>query len=138
VRDETVTTRRTEEAAMPFVVTTKRPDYADPGDLYREAPADPITVSRLAVATLEEAQQATADESVARGYEDLDEADAEILDRQYMQLRQNNGGEVGTLPDGSTIRVEPRGWEFFGWHHIEPPMPEQRAEILAAFNARER
>jgi hypothetical protein len=96
VRDETVTTRRTEEAPVargPYVVTTKRPivavsPFASRGSFERD---NLPVVSARAVATLEEA-------------------------RAYVIKRHNtygaihslpeSGGTVGPLPDGTMIQVE--------------------------------
>jgi hypothetical protein len=104
---------------MPYLVITTRPDFADPDDLYREAPADPIVVSLRAVATLEEARRAIAETSA------MPEATATWVFGE-------SGGTVGPLPDGSLIEVD-----AVDWHKLAR---ESGSEVLlnAALNLGER
>jgi hypothetical protein len=116
---------------MPYTITTTRLDLKLHGEY----------ASRLAVATLEEARQAVANETLLHGYEALPEHEAEKFDRQYMLLRQNGGGTVGPLPDGTVIEVKQVGWfdvaERVRGKRLVPAGRAAQAELIAAFNARE-
>jgi hypothetical protein len=127
---------------VPFIITTRRAQV-------REVPAGEghpqmeayrhlagatstseisVATSRRAVATPEEARTIVeiGPDGRAREQEVFDEMESWEGDESIT---------VGPLPDGTVIEVEPRGWEFFNWHHVEPPMPDQTPHIIAAYNA---
>lgn len=120
MRDETVTTRRTEEAALPFIVTTKRPMPID------GTPGDGSVVR--AVATLE-GQPGIAD----------------VRKAEHMASQPQGLGY--TLPDGTTIQVEMSAWDWLAsdagvghtvWGHMAACGDAQaQSQILAAFNAKQ-
>lgn len=118
-------------------MTTKRVGLVHGAD-GEEGPFE-ATLSRQAVATLEEAVQsavnkickAAFDAGTIEGYEQH-ETDARAIDE--------SGGSVGPLPGGTVIEVKQRqwyelamdvGWDFYRDAHRD------EAELLAAYNARE-
>ncbi len=118
---------------MPYIVTSTKPEMADtlvPGQPW------PRSVSRRAVATLDEARYAAA------------EAGRQAVDRQWVEgehLRATlaamelpeHGGTIGPLPGGTVIEVEQvtvfELWESAGRPCGAPPMDD--SEIIDAFNA---
>jgi hypothetical protein len=124
----------------PFIVTTKRRLSCtcwgtvgeDESGMCRACHARGESVSRLAVATLEEAKAESA--ALLEGHEYTND---EFF---ATALIPESGGTVGPLPDGTTIHVEPRQWyqlaEAVGWH---PDADAHRgeAELLAAYNAKQ-
>lgn len=141
---------------MPYIITTKKPaPGADPqgdslaarsarqgmaqaGESYHPEPR----VSRLAVATLDEARRAAHQEVVTRAHQ-LDDSKSAAdgsMPRQAMQLPES-GGTVGPLLDGTVIEVEAKtAYEMWvladrpdsarGEHYMA-----SAAESVAAYNA---
>jgi hypothetical protein len=152
----------------PFIVTTSQPGCSACGQELelRDEPDTTIVLSRMAVATLEEAQRAVHDADEIGTVEDLlyDLAQAVMYDdpqlhwdrdrgliyqRAWNRLISESGGTVGPLPDGTTIKVEPLPWFRLAivaiaadmlpaWQQgADTPWVEKtKAEIIAAFNAK--
>jgi hypothetical protein len=114
----------------PYIVTTKRRGYMGLG-LVRS----PRVVSRRAVATLEE-----ANEAVHRIVHDLP-GKWQITTLAKCTPLPDSGGTVGPLPDGTVIEVEQISWD-----DLRDQCPEhlpraegqtRQAAILDAYNARQ-
>lgn len=118
---------------MPFVITTKRPQS-------QIEPQITWHVSRVAVATLEEARQACI--KIVQPYADAESKTVALgpVARICLSLMRKDwsGGTVGPLPDGTTIEVEAISWadlrESAGLDRDGFTLDTQ---TIAAFNARE-
>lgn len=120
----------------PYIVTTKEriggTDLVIPGER---------TVSRRAVATLDEARElaATAAGNAGNWSNTLDAALCRGAAKQARALSES-GGPVGPLPDGTTIEVELIGWpelERCGRYTAPTgpyPGPRDDDAIIAAYN----
>lgn len=138
---------------MPFIITTKRPQS-------QIEPQITWHVSRLAVATLEEARTEVTRLALVDGEALLAENYADL--RQQFAAVREAGGTVGPFPDGTTVEVKPVNWlgierltlgddrypgslwptnvandpRVKGGGFTAEQVAQARAEILAAFNAR--
>lgn len=116
----------------PYIVTTKRQGSefnvvaASEG---RQAWSERI-LSRCAVATLDEVQKHVRD--MWWRVPNFD------MEKFRVWIKRMPTPEAFTLPDGTVIEVERRGWEVFGWNHTEPPLPDQAQRILDAYNAQQK
>lgn len=113
---------------MPYVITTRQ--HVSPGERIvvdalesvgtRVVIAGEPIVSRVAVATLEEARRAIVD-TYGGVY-------------GYLVALSESGGTVGPLPDGTIIDVMPVSWTFlFEEQGLADNLSQ--ASALAAFNA---
>jgi len=102
---------------MPYVITTSSPMSPDEPDGF-------VNVSRIAVATLEEAW-----DKLPPGIPDT------TLVRERFDLETVGSCQFGPLPDGTVIEVRPVDWPT-----ITGPLPdtvnrESVTAVLRAFNA---
>lgn len=117
---------------MPYIITTKpRPRLKWHGSCV------PGVESRRAVATLEEAQDAVPE--MMHGRHNLDVAAIASTAHALISL-PDSGGTIGPLPDGTEIEVSPATWHDLidaigGGIPQLPETPEERAEIIDAYNA---
>lgn len=130
---------------MPYIVTTTTPHVVDtiyPGEPW------PTLRSRVAVATLDEARDlavtVVGDRRAADPTETIDTLelasprwDDRCTDAQRLPAE---GGTVGPLPDGTTIAVDPAGWDRLrdesGWRRaaVVAFNADNRHEVCAAWN----
>lgn len=125
---------------MPFLITTTRPEdgeFLNPVNGQSEPYGQANVVSRRAVATLEEA--ATIPGDAIRQWRDAVPS-REKWNAAYELLRAaenlpESGGTV-SLPDGTTIEVEPISWRDLriaaGYEEIHS---DTGRKIVAAYNA---
>lgn len=114
---------------MPYIVTTTTPvEVADFND--------PLPVeSHVAVATLDEARDAAIE--ATGGAFSVAEHNAILA---AVAAFTAEGGTVGPLPDGTTIAVEPAGWDRLrdesGWRRaaVVAFNADNRHEVCAAWN----
>lgn len=127
----------------PYIVTTKL-SAAIPSSKPCERPYDAL--SRVAVATLGDAQGRAHDVVFRVESEASDEGPIKAFDQAYETLLRlpESGGTVGPLPDGTVIEVEPTTWADLAtpsergrttYHQGSYQWDQQR--ILDAFNAKE-
>jgi hypothetical protein len=112
---------------VPFIVTTKRPCPACVHGPAGGGEHRPESVSRRAVATLEEVQVLVSDAIYDAGQKTTRDA------LPAFEIPES-GGTVGPLPDGTVIEVEPVSKLYLG-----TAVPHDRHmtenELLAAYNA---
>lgn len=136
---------------MPYIVTTKR-RYHEGANRADGSPY--LTVSRRAVATLEEARWFAQNPGwrygVSDGYTAAEGEDAAKVLRAARSLPES-GGTVGPLPDGTVIEVEQSTWFKVGdalygaepatriaWavQHADQGQPDSTRWLIDAFNTR--
>lgn len=140
---------------MPYIVTTTKPtDPVFVGQIHMGTHTrdewEATHVSRLAVATLEEAQQEAW--GVVSGRPWLNDVSTYQAAADVAHSLAESGGTVGPLPDGTLIEVERVGYfdladqtdvpkepRSTSWGEIvmRPATVVTDAQILAAFNARQ-
>ena len=107
---------------MPYIIETRYSDCDFPGS------CGECDISRIAVATLDEARRITAREYREHVHRFMG------FDTRWIT---ESGGTVGPLPDGTVIEVRSTHWEDL--RHAAgldfPTSRHERADILAAFNA---
>jgi len=106
---------------MPYIITTERTDVAAHGGTFQNV------LSRIAVATLDEARRITAREYREHVHRFMG------FDTRWIT---ESGGTVGPLPDGTVIEVRRVNWIDLGVPLGSAMYPVSEADALAAFNAR--
>jgi len=103
---------------MPYIITTERTDVAAHGGTFQNV------LSRIAVATLDEARRITAREYREHVHRFMG------FDTRWIT---ESGGTIGPLPDGTVIEVRTAAWQDLApWP--QPTDPPYHADIIAAFN----
>ena len=113
---------------MPYVITTRQPETHEPGFDGQLGNYVSGSVSRRAVATLEEARDVAQSLFTTHA-----KADAPAW-----RLIEDDGGTIGPLPDGTVIEVEAVGWQDLAERTLTAvnAVAEHHDEILYAYNAR--
>ena len=113
---------------MPYIITTT----AD--DPHVGTPAmERVTVTRIAVATLDEARDVVT--GIVEEREPFSHKVQETAGSNLSAMRES-GGTVGPLPDGTVIEVRRVNWIDLGVPLGSAMYPVSEADALAAFNAR--
>jgi len=103
---------------MPYIIETRYSDCDFPGS------CGECDISRIAVATLDEARRITAREYREHVHRFMG------FDTRWIT---ESGGTIGPLPDGTVIEVRTAAWQDLApWP--QPTDPPYRADIIAAFN----
>ena len=106
---------------MPYIIETRYSDCDFPGS------CGECDISRIAVATLDEARRITAREYREHVHRFMG------FDTRWIT---ESGGTVGPLPDGTVIEVRRVNWIDLGVPLGSAMYPVSEADALAAFNAR--